>query len=135
MISRFLRYLKRLDKTGTCPGIRGRKVYVAPGNTPWDDVDRAVTFRKSFDYDAIVYYYTPSELEYDNLIRELDTVTEEFNRKIAYTDCICMFMDPRNPTNRSPQPPAPSVIIQSYSELEIMRRGWKNVQHNQNTPA
>jgi len=120
MISKFIRYLKTLDTTGTCPGIRGRTVHIVPGTDPETDVHKAVSFRKMFDYDAILYYYNPGMPP----IEELDRVTDLFNQEAVYTDCYCLYMDPQNPTNTNPQPPAPCIIVQSYSELLRMRRGW-----------
>jgi len=110
----FLNYYQDLAKTDTCPGIGNNRIYTLRGVDPEEDIRRCVTFRRWFDYPCIVLWYKTAE--------GLDRWTRHFNRDVEYTDTWCLFMDPHNPTDPNIlQPPAPCVIIQSYSQLQNMR--------------
>lgn len=119
MINEFIEYFRTLDGMGICPGIRNRKVYVCPGTDPRTDCDRAVTFRRAFGYDAIVYYYPSTD-------SDLDAITSEYNAQSGSTDSFCLYMDPDTDADPDiPQPPCSCIIIQSYSELQNMRQLWQ----------
>jgi len=120
MIIDFINYYDQLANTHTCPGIARASIITAAGVDPWEDCERGTTFRKMFDTDAIVYIYDSAA--------ELDEVTAHYNQHVDVTDSWCLFMDPHNPTDPNIlQPPAPCVIIQSYSQLQQMRQQWQTV--------
>lgn len=116
----FVNYYQQLAQSHTCPGITHHEIKTIRGIDPWEDVDRCVTFRRWFDIDCVVLYYQTAQ--------DLDAITQQHNQHADVTDTWCLFMDPHNPTNTNIlQPPAPCVIIQSYSQLQNMRQQWQTV--------
>jgi hypothetical protein len=115
MIIDFIHYYEELAQSQTCPGIARASIITAAGVDPWLDCEVGTTFRKMFDTDVIVYIYDTSQ--------HLDEATAHYNQHVDVTDSWCMYMDPHNPADANIlQPPAPCVIIQSYSQLQHMRQ-------------